>query len=653
MSFVTHLTRAASGRRQPAWYCVPLQDSDLAMILDGEREVLVPARLVETAATAPTPTLLGGRRLRFGMGADPQQHLHGPRRHIIGRWLSALLPAAEAEIWEQLDRILGNPCYIIATDWLQPAMDAALQGARHGCGTLLPIRVGEQGTLWLGPELPAAEAITAWTRLRAHLIQSRPLRGFLLAQHGRLPDALPFTSATVVANSLQRAAALLARWPARRLLRHGIISLSPGQRARLHRLWPVAVRREGKGSLLRPARRWISPLLGPLYHVQCAPQANLAGFFAAQAESTDNTGWADVQALQHNVLFRGGGGCSEQPELALGAAIAEAFERLAAVDDGAASGVRAPVTALQGARGWHELRPLAPWQHALAGQRLLAARHPLPRFVSKTESLDWIQVRYLRTGKACWVPRALVLFGEDGLPEPHAHSDGLAAAPSRHQAVQRGLLELIERDAVGIWWHGRILRPPPPRQAWEDPVVERLAKALRPLNRQLWLLNLTHDLGVPVVAAVSADADGSRVIVGAAAGWSFTAAGRAAVLELAQMEPLAGLPEQQLSASDLEWRTQADTQHCPWLLPHAQHCAAPADITTIGMLLARLRRMGLDPLWVDLGRSWMPVAVTRVIVPGLCSHRPWFGYRRLREVPAQLGWQATFHEHSQALQLYW
>ena len=66
----------------------------------------------------------------------------------------------------------------------------------------------------------------------------------------------------------------------------------------------------------------------------------------------------------------------------------------------------------------------------------------------------------------------------------------------------------------------------------------RLLNHLRAGNRQRagWLLDISTDLGVPVVAALSFDSDGSGFACGLGAGWTQVSAVRKALLELGQME---------------------------------------------------------------------------------------------------------------------
>ncbi|RVT91822.1 hypothetical protein EOD42_21140 [Rhodovarius crocodyli] len=120
---------------------------------------------------------------------------------------------------------------------------------------------------------------------------------------------------------------------------------------------------------------------------------------------------------------------------------------------------------------------------------------------------------------------------------PWPLSAGCAVAGDAAGACLSALMELLERDALARWYEGG--RPPAPL-ALEH--AAGAASALAELRegstaRSTWLLDVTTELGIPVVVAASADSVTSgRVCLGFAARATPAAAARAAVLEMAQME---------------------------------------------------------------------------------------------------------------------
>src|SRR5262249_39563187 len=100
-----------------------------------------------------------------------------------------------------------------------------------------------------------------------------------------------------------------------------------------------------------------------------------------------------------------------------------------------------------------------------------------------------------------------------------ALSVGVAAGPSFEWAAQRALLELIERDAASLWWIGGRRGH---SVALDHPAMTEIVRLLRVLRqgvceRHTWLLNITTDIGIPALAAMSCGLDGYQFACGLAA----------------------------------------------------------------------------------------------------------------------------------------
>lgn len=259
---------------------------------------------------------------------------------------------------------------------------------------------------------------------------------------------------------------------------------------------------------------------------------------------------------------------------------------------------------------------------------------------SDTGAVDWMEGRSLATGAPVLLPADLCLRrGERRrrLVPVVPLSSGCAAGPSRASATLRAILELIERDAAAHWWIGgrRGRRIPLETLAAAD--AAGLVAALRQGAdmRRTTLLDITADLGVPSVAALSFEIDGSGLVCGLAARLSLDAAIRGALLEMCQMElsrRLARLKLERDGEGRLT-RREADLLRLGRSLT-ADGCALlqPTGLSTPGLpvtatetgddvaldhLAGRLRDHRLDALVVDLTRPWIGVAAVRVVVPGL------------------------------------
>jgi ribosomal protein S12 methylthiotransferase accessory factor len=261
-------------------------------------------------------------------------------------------------------------------------------------------------------------------------------------------------------------------------------------------------------------------------------------------------------------------------------------------------------------------------------------------------SPDERQPRYLPT---------MLLYG--GYPAPPglaycaADPTGSAAGNSLEEAVLQGTLELVERDALAIWWYNRVRRPAVALDATADPWVGRLVAWHESRGRALWALDLTTDLGIPVVAAVSSRLDGGAEapLFGFGAHLDAGLALTRALLELAQIDAQVARAGEQGRALDptlAAWLREATLAGQPYLVAAAGPPAAPTNLETndfredIAICRRALARAGIGLYVLDQTRPDIGVAVAKVVAPGLRPFRPRFAPGRLYDVPVRLGWLA-------------
>lgn len=252
-------------------------------------------------------------------------------------------------------------------------------------------------------------------------------------------------------------------------------------------------------------------------------------------------------------------------------------------------------------------------QHHLAELAALPRRDGLAR-VTATDMLS---------GEPVEVPAQFVYLDCAAvLSEPlvkDADSTGCATGADRDGAIAAALWECVERDAVALWWHGGRPAAPLPLDLIDEH-QPRLFWWLHQRARQTLLLDLTTDIGLPVVAAVSADADGRVVATGTAARPVLEDAALAAVTEMVQTEVGMELAREAGDPEVLAWIVQASTGRQPQFAP-----AAPAREPDVSLdregLLTRLAGLGHRALAVDLTLPGDPLPSLRVLVPGLCAMR--------------------------------
>ena len=283
-------------------------------------------------------------------------------------------------------------------------------------------------------------------------------------------------------------------------------------------------------------------------------------------------------------------------------------------------------------------------------------RIPAPFDASRT--IDWTPVWSLTMERVRWLPTALCYFNYP-LSDDHqfgsAATNGGAAGNTIEEAILHGVLELVERDAVAIWWYNRLTAPAVDLDSFDDPFVATVRERYRQAGRSLHVLDLSTDLGIAVAAAVSADADGGRVLLGFGCDLEGRLAVTRALTELSQVTALVdvslrlGSPvsaSQGIVESQKRWLAEVTLRDEPYLLPApgrvtgartlANHQTQDlrADVQACVRICAAA---GLELLVLDTSRRGVDLATVRVIVPGLRHYYPRLAAGRLYDVPVALG----------------
>ena len=352
---------------------------------------------------------------------------------------------------------------------------------------------------------------------------------------------------------------------------------------------------------------------GDFLHVVCAAQTMPA---ASEARMGDDLRMAV------------GTGLSQRE--AVTSCIGEAVERYCASFDGTEAMVRrrredldAPSIAAS------ELLLISDQQYAGRAEwnRLLGAELWLPERPDDNAVLNWTPVWNLRRQEKWYVPTAFCyLRCPSERPECFGgDSNGCAAGPTLAEAMERGFCELVERDAIALWWYNRAARPGLPLVESGGRPAELLYNKLAAVGRSVHLLDLTTDLGIPVVAAISARRDGSHVAFGFGASFERPRAARRALLEMQQV--LGAIESGECRGLLERWCNEANLERDGWL--------APAPGRAPGASEGADPKASLEILVADCTRPAIGVPVVRVIVPGLRPAAPRFApgrlYDKLRE----------------------
>jgi oxazoline/thiazoline synthase len=271
--------------------------------------------------------------------------------------------------------------------------------------------------------------------------------------------------------------------------------------------------------------------------------------------------------------------------------------------------------------------------------------------------LDWTPVWSLTQGRHRLLPTGLLYFGAPAAPGPHylhADSNGNAAGSSLEDAVLQGLLELIERDAAALWWYNRTSQPAVDLDAFGDPWLDELREVYAGLGREVWVLDLTSDFEVPVMAAVSRRTGGEQeeILFGFGAHLDPRLALRRALTELNQMMPqiIAAGSERHYRCEDpdmVDWLRHATVADEPYVAPDRTRPAlGPADYDYVARadllddlisLQDKVESLGMELLVLDQTRPDTGLPVAKVVVPGMRHFWARLAPGRLYDVPVRLG----------------
>ena len=298
-------------------------------------------------------------------------------------------------------------------------------------------------------------------------------------------------------------------------------------------------------------------------------------------------------------------------------------------------------------------------------ERINARGHPynfVPARLDPDAETDWSPVWSLTQGRHRYLPTS-ILYGmtaehREG-PDLKADSNGCAAGNTLEEAVLQGFYELVERDAFAIWWYNRLRLPGVDLESFGDEYLASAPDYYRGHQREMWVLDATGDLGIPVFVAVSRRTDqrAEDILYGAGAHADPQIAALRAVCELNQCLNMIQGPARGGSGYGV------DDPLCLWwwqngkLEDHAYLAPAPGAAQNgkssypvpgtadsredVERCRALVEAKGMEFLVLDQTRPDIGMPVARVIVPGLRHFWERFAPGRLFDVPVETGWRES------------
>jgi ribosomal protein S12 methylthiotransferase accessory factor len=571
----------------------------------------------DTALTAGKPN-----------GLDPRLVLSSEAGRVFGSAISPLAARWRADV------------RIVITDSFLAPEDPAPPGGRPW----LLVKLGSE-SVWVSPPFgPDHEPCWECTRTRV-LARDDRLAG--LWYGGRRPLAATGAPPTFSPALISAAAVEIDRQlrPAGR--RGALIQITRSGRVSRHPVLALA-HCEACAPLLRHGRRAPAASPPPTWTSLVAPLLDdVTGIVAVHDVHEDPTGAGVAVAVttyadpapesqplpgEHPGPTRFGYGSGFCADDACRSAVAEGIERYCAMRQRTSPYRRATLTEI----GLSAIDPNQLMQFSV--EQLADGGTEVPKPYTLDVRIDWCTATSV-DGARRWL--ALACCERSGGADPDSaycvyDSTGTAVGLTRDDAVVSGFLEVVERDAVAIWWYNRVPRPEVDVESFGDRRTTAFVAWLRDSGASLRVFDVTADLDVPTFVALSVAHGGATPRLGFGAHFDPRAGLRRALLELAQAirfdqhEQLkwAGFDfadQPQLAASTRPPRTLMDFRQ---LLeaPSPPRCAQTAST------------VGAELLVHDCTRADVGVPCVKVILPGFRIAAPRFAPGRLFDVPVRMGW---------------
>ncbi|MFP5268817.1 TOMM precursor leader peptide-binding protein [Coleofasciculus sp.] len=285
---------------------------------------------------------------------------------------------------------------------------------------------------------------------------------------------------------------------------------------------------------------------------------------------------------------------------------------------------------------------------------------PLP--FDPTVEMEWTPLWSMTRQEFRYLPTSYCFYSYPSPPEQFyclPDSNGCAAGNTPEEAILQGFMELAERDSVAMWWYNRLRRPTVNLDSFDDPFIQELRVYYRQIDRDLWVLDLTNDLGIPAFIAISnyLGGDTEDIIFAPAAHFDPRMGVVRALTELNQMLPGVvsskgrGTGYEYDDPEAIHWWQTATLKNQPYLLPApntparqrneyltVHHDDIREDVMHCQSIVEGL---GLEMLVLDQTRPDVGLPVVKVVVPGLRHFWARYAPGRLYDIPVKLGWRTA------------
>lgn len=394
-------------------------------------------------------------------------------------------------------------------------------------------------------------------------------------------------------------------------------------------------------------RHLISPITGPVAYLVPVPErsSGLRAVYASGYLVCPRSGSPET-----NVFDKMCAGKGRTPDQARTSALCEAIERFSGVYQGDEAFVRASRRELgPSAVAPGDLLNFSPAQYRMREELNRAARDGrewIPEPLDDATVIEWAPAWCLTRNERRHVPLAYCYAEvprESGAAYCRPCGNGVAAGTCLEEALLQGLLELVERDAIAIWWYNEIRRPAVDLESFRDPYFVDLVAEYVSAGWTTWVLDLTHDLRIPTFAALAHHRAEDRFVIGFGCHLDPRVAVQRALTEMNQLFDPSGRERAPWDLARLASRDYLfPDPDQPRVTVHTHPRVCGSDLRAdIQLCMERLAAAGLELIALDKTRPDIGLAVVQVFVPGLRHFWPRFGPGRLYDVPVALGWTSV------------
>ena len=268
--------------------------------------------------------------------------------------------------------------------------------------------------------------------------------------------------------------------------------------------------------------------------------------------------------------------------------------------------------------------------------------------------IKWTRCTSLSGETDAYIPARMCYLNYPDTDGPlfcRADSNGCATGNTVEEALLFGLFELIERDAVSIWWYNKLIVSRVDLASFSESSVDRVVASLNRENREVIVVDITSDIGIYTFACISWCAiDRNKIYIGYGTHLAPSIAIKRALNEVMQVASY--LKENEISEGSAlgEWIYGVSIDDLPFLAGHEQNVKSSSEyrilatgnlVSDIEMSVELLRSENLRAYYVDLTRGKAMLPTARVIVPGLRHFWPRFAPGRLYDVPVRNGYLAA------------